>query len=88
MRRILRFLFGHYNGFGFRYTGDLPAGYPAPGSEFVYKGEIGYINFYCLYIKADGNSAELYPVVSYGGREDLCYPLDKIYPGLKVNVVV
>ena len=88
MRRLISRLINWDRNFIYRYVGDLPANYPAPGSEFMYRGNVGYIQYYCLHILRDGNSAELMPVVSYNGREDLVYPLDKIYPGLKVNVVV
>lgn len=88
MRRLIRFLLGRYDGFGFRYEGDLPCDYPAPGSEFYYNGKRGTINFYCVYIDSDGERAELLPVVYYAGRDDLVYTLDMIRPDLKVNVVV
>ena len=88
MRRIWKFFKMMQGGFNYRYVGELPAEYPLPGTEFYYNGEVGKIEFYCVHVYPDGERADLRPVVSYKGRNDLVYSLEMIFPDIKLNAII
>jgi len=85
VKRLIRLFRMMTGGLHFRYVGDLPTNYPLPGTEFFYRGEYGHIMFYCIHVRMNGEEAELMPVVSWKGREDLVKSLETIFSEIKIN---
>lgn len=77
IERFIRWLYRFVSRYDYLYTGDLPDGYPLPGSEFVYHGMTGYIQFYCVRIHW-GKEAEIAAVVTVNGTPNLIYSIDQV----------
>jgi len=82
MRKLLAALLRRFQNWHYTYVGSLPEGYPLPGSEFMYNGKVGYIQYYVVVIHDMNETAEIWAVVFFDGM-DLIYSPKQI--GVKAS---